>query len=120
MKIFSDNNMNVLSSGSRIVFEKNINPHFLRFSQYASREKPYISLVVNFIENKNNLENVTKQIRENIIKKNIKMTYHTTYSWNFTREDILFMFPELYNFIRIKKKSDPYNLFSNKFSEKYF
>lgn len=120
MKIFSDNNMNVLSSGSRIVFEKKHSQGFLRFSQYASREKPYISLVVNFIENKNNLENVTKQIRENIIKKNIKMTYHTTYSWNFTKEDILFMFPELYNFIRIKNNSDPYDLFSNKFSEKYF
>ena len=120
MKIFYDNNMNVLSSGSRIVFEKNISPNFLRFSQYASRKKPYVSLVINFIENKNNLENVTKQIRENIIKKNIKMTYHTTYSWNFTQEDILFMFPKLYNFIRIKNNSDPYNLFSNKFSEKYF
>jgi hypothetical protein len=120
MKIFSDNNMNVLSSGSRIVFEIQHSQGFLRFSQYATQEKPYISLVINFIENKNNLENITNQIVERIIKKNIKMTYHTTYSWNFTREDILFMFPELYNFIRIKKYSDPYDLFSNKFSEKYF
>jgi hypothetical protein len=121
MKIFSDNNMNVLSSGSRIVFEmQENNQGFLRFSQYATKSKPYISLVVNFIENKKKLENITNQIRENIIQKNIKMTYHTTYSWNFTKEDILFMFPDLYNFIRIKNISDPYNVFSNKFSEKYF
>jgi hypothetical protein len=120
MKIFSDNNMNVLSSGSRIVFEMNFNQGFLRFSQYATRLKPYVSLVINFIENKNNLENLTSEIREKIIKKNIKMTYHTTYSWNFTKEDILFMFPDLHNFVRIKKYSDPNNLFSNKFSEKYF
>ena len=72
MKIFSDNNMNVLSSGSRIVFEmQENNQGFLRFSQYATKSKPYISLVVNFIENKKKLENITNQIRENIIQKNI-------------------------------------------------
>lgn len=120
MDIFSHNGMNVLSSGSRIVFETQMNQGFLRFSQYASREKPYISLVINFIENKNNIHNITNEIRENIIKKNIKMTYHTTYSWNFTKEDIFFMFPDIYNFIKIKNNSDPYHLFSNKFSEKYF
>jgi len=140
MRIFSNNNMNILSSGSRIIFEQQTlpnsfsefntsvlstplslqkNPGFLRFSQYASKEKPYISLVVNFIEDENRMDNITNEIREHIIKKNIKLTYHTTYSWNFKKEDIEFMFPEIKNFFLIKLRNDPYNLFSNKFSEKY-
>lgn len=121
MKIFSKYNMKILSSGSRIVFEKQNNYQgFLRFSQYASKEKPYISLVINFIEDKSNMENITDEIREQIINKNIKMTYHTTYSWNFSKKDMYFMFPEIPQFIILKKKIDPYDLFSNKFSEKYF
>lgn len=119
MKIFADNNMHVLSSGSRIVFEQKPNQGFLRFSQYALKSSPYISLVIDFIEDKNKLENITNEIRDKILKRGIKMTYHTTYSWNFTNEDMYFMFPEIDNFIRIKNNSDPYNLFSNKFSEKY-
>ena len=119
MQIFSDNNMNVLSSGSRIVYEQQTNLGFLRFSQYASKAYPYISLVVNFIEDKNNIENVTNEIRQRILRKNIKMTYHTTYSWNFTKEDITLMFPTIHNFVAIKQRVDPYNVFSNKFSEKY-
>ena len=121
MKIFSKNNMKILSSGSRIVFEQQLNYQgFLRFSQYASKEKPYISLVINFIEDKSKLENITDEIREEIINKNIKMTYHTTYSWNFTKKDMYFMFPEIPHFILLKTKLDPNHLFSNKFSEKYF
>ena len=119
MQIFSDNNMNVLSSGSRIVYEQQTTLGFLRFSQYASKAYPYISLVVNFIEDKNNIENVTNEIRQRILRKNIKMTYHTTYSWNFTKEDITLMFPTIHNFVAIKQRVDPYNVFSNKFSEKY-
>lgn len=121
MKIFSKYNMKILSSGSRIVFEK-INNHqgFLRFSQYASKEKPYVSLVLNFIEDISKMENITDEIREQIINKNIKMTYHTTYSWNFSKKDMYFMFPEIFHFILLKKNLDPYYIFSNKFSEKYF
>lgn len=120
MQIFRDNNTPVLSSGSRLVFEQQPRQGFLRFSQYASHAEPYMSLVINYIEDRSKPENITNAIREKILNKNIKMTYHTTYSWNFTKQDIHAMFPNLNNFIRVKRQTDPYNLFSNKFSEKYF
>ena len=41
--------MRVLSSGSRIVYEKNYSIGFIRFSHSASKQKPYLSLVINFI-----------------------------------------------------------------------
>ena len=119
MELFKKNNMNVLSSGSRIVFEQQKQPGFLRFSQYASKSYPYISLVINFIEDPQNLHKLTEDIREKILDRNIRMTYHTTYSWNFTKEDMLRMFPNINQFIQVKKRLDPYNVFSNQFSEKY-
>lgn len=119
MELFKKHNMHVLSSGSRIVFEQQKQPGFLRFSQFASKSYPYLSLVINFVENKSHLEELTNDIREKILRKNIRMTYHTTYSWNFTKEDMLFMFPNMNHFIQVKKNLDPYNIFSNKFSEKY-
>lgn len=119
MEIFYKNNMSVLSSGSRIIYERNKTPGFIRFSQYASKMHPYIGLVINFVEDKNKMKKLTNEIREKIIKKNIKMTYHTTYSWNFSIEDMHFMFEDIDNFINLKRELDPDNIFSNKFSEKY-
>jgi hypothetical protein len=119
MHIFEKNNMPVLSSGSRIIFEKTRTPGFLRFSSNASIEQPYYSLVINFIMNKNNIDALTNDIRTYIINKNIHMTYHTAYDWNFSKEDIYFMFPEIKYFASIKKKYDTCGVFSNIFSEKY-
>jgi hypothetical protein len=125
MRIFHENNMRVLSSGSRILFEESLEGShfgmgFLRFSKYASKNHPYISLTVNFIEDIRNMENLTNEIRRHIFAKNIKMTYHTTYHWNFSKEDILFMFSSgIEEFRKIKESVDPEGIFTNKFAEMY-
>ena len=114
--------MRVLSSGSRIIFERGgrgKGAGYIRFSQYATLEKPYFSLTLNFIINPLFTTALTDDIRIFILDKNIKMTYHTTYEWNFTRADIIKMYPEWGAFCELKRKYDKDELFMNLFWRMY-
>jgi len=118
MNIFTKHGMTPLSCGSRIIYEKNASKTYIRFSGMASITNPYISLVIDFIAN-DNLENVAKDIRTQIIEKNIHMTYHTTYEFSFNKTDMVYMFPHIDDFKDIKKQYDKNGLFLNEFYLKY-
>lgn len=118
MRLFRKHGMYVLSSGSRIVYERKKTKGFMRFSHSSSQEDPYFSLVIDFFAN-DRMTELTQDIREHILQKRIPMTYHTTYNWNFTRKDIRTMFPGIDDFVEIKKRYDPHAMFTNVFFEKY-
>ena len=118
MKLFTKHGMTPLSSGTRIIYERTPSNGFIRFSHASSREIPYYSLVINYIEN-SNIYSLITDIRNSIIKQNIHMTYHTTYNFLFTQEDLKFMFPGIQAFRELKKLYDPNGVFTNEFNERY-
>ena len=118
MELFTKNGMVPLSSGSRIIYEQVPSKGYLRFSSMSSKSNPYMSLVINYIEN-SNFEKLAKDIRKEIIDKNIHMSYHTVYNFSFSRDDMKFMFPYIDEFKEIKKLYDKNTLFVNDFYFKY-
>ena len=118
MKLFTNHGMIPLSSGTRVIYEQEPIKGYLRFSHASSRKNPYLSLVINFIEN-DNIHKLVDDIRSFIIDKKIHMTYHTTYKFPFSMMDIKKMFPDVNDFIEIKQLYDPSTIFTNTFYEHY-
>jgi hypothetical protein len=125
LNIFKENGVLILSSGSRIIIEKRIpflyQKNKMNYSSFSTILEPYISLSLNFfIGEPLKMKNITNDIRKQIMEKNIHMSYHTAYDWEyFTRKDILFMFPDILEYNKHKRIHDPNDFFTNLFYERY-
>jgi hypothetical protein len=93
----------------------------MNYSSFSTILEPYISLSLNFfIGEPLKMKNITNDIRKQIMEKNIHMSYHTAYDWEyFTRKDILFMFPDILEYNKYKRIHDPNDFFTNLFYERY-
>ena len=110
----------VVSFGSRIIWQSyRRSCSYMSFSSEASRADPWLSVVIDCVASGRNRLKITNAIRDRILRQGLRLTYHTTYDWPFSRQDISHMFPGLECFEALKRRMDPTGLLQNVFSWKY-
>lgn len=115
-KILKDENVNVISFTIRYVKKNNET-----YLPYCSKEDCFAVIFMANVgldkDSQNKVEHTTQEITDIAIDNG--GTYYLTYQLYPTREQITKMYPNWDQFISLKKKYDPNELFINKFYKKY-
>jgi len=110
----------LVSYGSRVIWQDHRSRmHFMSFSEDATREQPWLSMVINCVASPTAQRRVARAIHEKILSTGHRLTYHTTYLWEFDRHIVHIMFPNINNFNTFKNQLDPKSVFTNEFYIRY-
>jgi hypothetical protein len=120
LDIFEDH-CTVVSFGSRVIWQAHMCPcSYMSFSSEASRADPWLAVVIDCLASERDRLEIAAAIRDRILRQGRRrLTYHTTYDWPFSRQDISRMFPGLECFEATKRRMDPTGILQNAFSLKY-